>query len=157
MTIPSARDDADALRVRIAELEKALSNPDVIPTQSVKKSSPKPSPVKESAPHTSEKPRREGNRDIFEKVNEFVRAFGEKQPITKFFLESSVIKKEKNTLKIIALPIGASTMKMSGAEAVALSIAKELDPEIEKIEILEGDVASGNDGEKNNDLSQFDN
>ncbi len=160
MTTPAAMDSVESLRSRVSELEKALSGQDfskIVPKKPSAKPTEKPTETKDDKPKSDQKPRREGNRDVFEKVNEFVRAFGEKEPMTKFFLESSLIKKTGDVLTIVSSPIGASTMKMSGGEKTALSIAKELDPSIQKVEITSGDVPSKEDNPKNDDLSQFDN
>jgi DNA polymerase-3 subunit gamma/tau len=157
MTSPLAVETVEALASRLSQLEKALDNPQVITEQAEKprekkKQDKKDNPLEEKP---LPKPVKSGNREIFEHVNEFVRLFGEREPMTKFFVASAMIKKEGTTLKIYCSAIGASTMKMSNAHNTALEIAKSLDDSIVSVELISSDAQDNDNEKKNEDLSQF--
>ena len=160
MTTPAATDSVEALRARISQLEKALSDPDA----------PKPCvPIEKKPPQKAkvEKPRKEadapapksGNKEIFEHVNEFVRRFGERETMIDFFMKGAVIKKDGECLKIYCPGFNASMIDKPDKVAVALEIARELDPDILRIEVIPDDGVGAESGKdcKNDDLSQFEN
>ena len=155
MTTPSSTETVDSLMARVAQLERVLSNPDAVimtPTKDKAETKKSETPPAEDKPKTVVK---KGNRDVFEHVNEFVRLFGEKSPMNKFFVQSATIKKEENTLKIFTSQIGASTMKMSGAEKLALAVAQGLDSDIVNVEIYGDDAAVVQNNTKKDGLEEF--
>ncbi len=159
MTTPEATATLEGLRARLSEIEKAVENREKLPEQ------PKKTPVKKTVEKTepviqqsTPALKKAGNRDVFEKVNEFVRIFGERRPMEKFFIGSSLIKKEGEVLKIIGQTFVISMLKKPDVESEVLEIAKELDDEISRVEFVLDDNASvSTDSLKNDDLSEFDN
>ena len=157
MTTPSSTETVESLLARISQLERSLEDPDTViksPVSEKKEVKPKTA----DTPPAPAKPKtvKNGNKDVFEQVNEFVRLFGDKSPMNKFFVQSAKIKKEENTLKIYTSQIGASTIKMSGAEKIALEVAQSLDSEIEFVEVYSDDGKNTSDNAKNKDLEEFD-
>ncbi len=157
MTSPSSVESIDALTSRIAMLERALENPDLIPQTPVKSSSKEKleAAKKETVKKSEVKAQKPvGNKDVFEQVNQFVRLFGEKSPMNKFFVQDATVRKDGCVLKIYTSAIGASTIKVSGADKIALEVAKQLDPSIESVELLSDDGIPKKDT-KNQDLEEF--
>lgn len=157
MTTPASAETVESLSARIAQLERALSNPDtVVKMPAVEKVESKAPSTKSTAESKPKPATKKGNRDVFEHVNDFVRLFGEKSPMNKFFVQSATIKKEESILKIFTSQFGASTMKMSGAEKLALQIAQGLDAEITGVEIYGDDTDAAQNNTKKDDLDEFD-
>ncbi len=157
MTVPSVSDSCDALQTRISLLEDLIENNNYKAPQKEKSKKTDTDTAKLPSLKSDKVSETKSNRDIFEYVNEFVRRFGEREFMNKFFVESALIKKSGDALKIYCPSIGVSTMKMTGADKTALEIAKELDPTIERVELLSNDDKISENKSKNDDLLKFEN
>ena len=158
MTLPSSVNSFESLDMRLAQLENKLDGAELVESapkaqarksDTPKKEKPKSEPVS--------KPKPVNNREVFEHVNEFIREFGQRQPMTQFFMQTSLIKKTGSVLKIITNSIGASTMNMSGSPAIALEVARTFDDTIESVEIVGSDDIEKEISTQNDDLSEFEN
>ena len=100
MTSPSSVLTLDSLSDRISRLEGTFSEGVIVTKSSsedTKKVEKKPVEIKKSVPEKTA-----SNKDIFEQTREFIRKYGEKEPVNKFFMEGSVIKVKNGELQIFA-------------------------------------------------------
>ncbi len=149
MTSPSSVLSVDALSDRISRLEEAVKHgvkgetiaetvvelnnnvKAVSPSDEVK--AEKTQPPKQSKPSSS-------NKDVFEHVSDFVRKFGEKEPMNKFFMDAAKISVKGSSLVITTDVFGASMLNTPHSIDTALTVAKELDSGIESVKIVSGDI-----------------
>lgn len=148
MTSPTSVLTLDSLSDRISRLE----NSDV-EIQPVKKKAVAPAPQKAEAPN-QKKEVVSSNKDVFEHTSEFIRKYGEKETVNKFFMDSAKIKVINNELTIFANSFAAQMIKNEKSLATALSIAQELDPSIVSVKVVQDDVADVSDN-KNSDLDNL--
>ncbi len=148
MTSPTSVLTLDSLSDRISRLE----NSDV-EIQPVKKKAVAPTPQKAEAPK-QKKEVVSSNKDVFEHTSEFIRKYGEKETVNKFFMDSAKIKVINNELTIFANSFAAQMIKNEKSLATALSIAQELDPSIVSVKVFQDDVADVSDN-KNSDLDNL--
>lgn len=148
MTSPTSVLTLDSLSDRISRLE----NSDV-EIQPVKKKAVAPAPQKAEAPK-QKKEVVSSNKDVFEHTSEFIRKYGEKETVNKFFMDSAKIKVINNELTIFANSFAAQMIKNEKSLATALSIAQELGPSIVSVKVVQDDVADVSDN-KNSDLDNL--
>lgn len=143
MTSPSSINTVDALLDRISRLEKSINDGAVIPKKNEKK---EPVTKKEIISQKEVKKTPDAvsssNKDVFEFTNDFVRRYGEKQPMNKYFMDSVKIKQNGNELTIIADSLAVSMLNTPSSIQLALEIAKDLNPDIESVNIVQGEVNS---------------
>ncbi len=154
MTTPSSVLNLDSLSDRLSRLESAISGGEVITQKEEKK------PVKKAAPQPEKKEEKSkvvanSNKDIFEHTSEFVRKFGEKQPMNKFFMDVAKIRRIDKKLVISTNTLACSMLKSPTSLASALEIAKELDPQIDTISIVEDNAEISDNQNINNDLDNL--
>ena len=154
MTSPSSVLSLDSLSDRLSRLENAVSCGEALPKKEEKKAPKKPAvePVKKE-----EKPKAvsSSNKDVFEHTSEFVRKFGEKEPMNKFFMDVAKIRRSEKGLVISTNALACSMLKSATSLSSALEIAKELDPEIETISVVEENATSADTQSKNSDLDNL--
>lgn len=150
MTSPSSVNTLDALAKRVSGLEEG----NILPR---KKETDKKSEKASDIPKTTVKNREENkiesdvstsNKEIFEHTNDFVRRYGDKQPMNKYFMDGVKIKLVNKELIIYADSLAVSMLKSPASISIALEIAKDLDPSIETVSIVQkttGDVVAPSD------------
>ena len=159
MTTPIATLSLESVQSRVAGVENFIKNLDtsvVEKKESVKKAKTTESLHKSQNDSVVAPSPKNGNKNVFEYVNEFVRDFVASEPMNGFFVQNGVIKKDGNVLKIFTSSIGASTMQMSNTPQRALLIAQKYDDTIKSIDIIaDDDAGSDSSSDINDDLSQF--
>ena len=76
---------------------------------------------------------------MFEHINEFIRKYGDKEPMNKFFMDSSRVTVNGTVLTVITNTFGLAMLNSPRSIETALSVAKELDPSITEVKITCGD------------------
>lgn len=150
MTSPSSAVSFDSLADRISRLESAIKNgvPQSVVAEAPeeKKTSTKPEKADETPEITTEpateqpvkvSTKSKSNKDIFEHVSEFVKKYGDKEPMNKFFMDGSKIVLRGTELVVFANPFGVSMLNNPRSIETALAVAKELDPSITSVKIVE--------------------
>ena len=153
MTSPASVATVDALSDRLSRLEAKLENGVEIKTEQPKKVEKKVAKTENVQPEVkTEKKVTPSNKDVFAQVNDFVRKFGEKEPMNKFFMETDKIVLKGTELVIITDSFGFSMLNAAHPLQTALSIAKELDPEITSVKVVDNANDSTNTENLNSDL-----
>ena len=174
MTSPSSVMTFDSLADRVSRLESSLKNGvvtvnasetkaenvSVDPEEVKGKSVASPtyldelSPEKSTAPPKSEH-KKISNREVFEHVGDFVRKYGEKEPMNKFFMEAAKILLKGTDLVIVTDSFGVSMLNSPRSVSTALEIAKELDPSVSSVKVIEGKGTDTETTSENSDLDTF--
>ena len=152
MTSPSSVVTNEALADRLSRLEE--NPPKDLFDLPEKKEETK---IEKEKKVTVEKPKKkEGNtnKDVFEHTSEFIRRYGEKHFVNKFFMESTTIRVKGSELLIFADSIALSMLNNDDTKKLALEIAKELDPSIESVNVVQQSATLDFDN-KNSDLDNF--
>ncbi len=151
MTSPSSVIALDSLADRISRLESAIENgvkPTKAPAKEQKAEEKKPVPEpKKQEPKVSAPI----NKDVFEQISDFIRKFGEKEPMNKFFMDTAKLLLKGNELVIVTDSLGYSMLNAPHPLETALMIAKELNGDITSVRVVDSPdaVQQNND---NNDL-----
>lgn len=160
MTSPAAVATVDALSDRISRLEDTLKNgvsilenAEIPPVEepAPKKEKKTEKKVEQSQPKSS-KEKEASNKDVFMHVNDFVRKFGEKEPMNKFFMDNAKVILKGNELLIVTDSFGASMLNSPNPLQTALSIAQGLDSNIKFVKVLDDPSAVSDIGTDNSDL-----
>ncbi len=152
MTSPSCVDTNEALSDRISRIETSGVT---MPVKTSEKTEvKKAAPNKEQNLQKPKKKQETTNKDVFEHTSEFIKRYGEKQFVNKFFMESTTIRLKGSELLIFADSIALSMLKTEESIKVALEIAKELDPSIETVSVVQQTDAM-TDSDQNSDLDNF--
>lgn len=181
MTSPSSVVTFDSLADRVSRLESVLKN-GVIPVQDAvvqakdkpaKAAEPTVSPsVEISSTSDFEEPEvpttidvspvapkpastTASNKEVFEHVSDFVRKYGEKEPINKFFMEAARILLKGTDLVVITDSFGVSMLNSQRSLDTALAIAKELDPSIRSVKVKESNGNEPTESSTNSDLDSL--
>lgn len=159
MTSPSSVMSLDALSDRLSRLESAVKN-GVVVSESTELPKPEEEKVKKTTAPSVEAPadkkaevKTQGNKDVFLHINDFVRKFGEKEPMNKFFMDAAKVVLRGSELVIVTDSFGATMLNADHPKSTALSVAKELDPSIVSVKVVDNpDAVPTQDTDTNSDL-----
>lgn len=155
MTSPSSVLTIDSLSDRISRLEESVKNGDVVAPRVKKEKVTKKDEQEEKKALTPQNKIAESNKEIFEHVSEFIRKYGEKEPMNKFFLEAAKIKLVGRELIIYTNSFSANMLKSESSIASALSVAKEIDDNIVSVKVVDDSSADEDKIDNNSDLDNL--
>ena len=163
MTSPSSSVSFDSLADRISRLEAALkngvavvSNEESEPEKKARKETKKQEEADDKVPTAPKKSAAgHSNKDVFEHISAFVKKYGEKEPMNKFFMDDSKIVLRGTELVIMSNSFGVSMLSTPRSVETALAIAKELNPEIASVKVIEADANEMVDTVGNSDLDSL--
>ncbi len=154
MTSPSSVATVEALSDRLSRLEEGVKNG----VQAVEQIS-EPQMSEKTETKTSEKKeikssvnKNKSNKDVFEHINEFIRKYGEKEPLNKFFMETAKIIRKDTQLLILTDSFGASMLKAAHSVQTALEVAREFDSQITSVSVCDGAEPANDNENDNSDL-----
>lgn len=154
MTSPASVATVDALSDRLSRLEAVIEGGVTVAkleqSKKAEKKAVKAEPV--STEPKREKKEAPSNKDVFTQVNDFVRRFGEREPMNKFFMETAKIISKGTELIIITDTFGVSMLNAPNPLQTALSVAQELDSSITSVRIVDNANDSTQSEALNSDL-----